>query len=180
MAFVIDKIIGKYVDLKSIDVEDAEFTLQIRQDPIFVKYLPRVNNTLEQQKQWIVRQREKSDDYFFVVLNKSGDRIGTIGVYGLETDHPESGRLALKGDAYENFEATLLLYEFAFNTLNIQVLFGFVYKENKRANRFNAQFGVRVISEYLDECGREMIGVRITKEDFNCFKPGIEKKIRLI
>lgn len=178
MAFIADKLIGKYIELKSVDIEDAEFTLQIRQDPMFVKFLPRVNNTIEQQKKWILTQREKSGDYFFVVINKQGNKIGTIGVYDIDTNRPESGRLALKGDAYENFETAFLLYEFAFYRLNLIQLYGCVYKENKRANRFNAQFGVKIIREYVDENGKDMFEVIITKEDFASMKPELEKKLR--
>ena len=41
---------GRYVDLRSATIEDAEFTLAIRQAPEFSKWLPRIDNTIDQQK----------------------------------------------------------------------------------------------------------------------------------
>lgn len=176
MAFV-DAIEGTYVDLKSATVEDAEFTLRIRQDPIFEKFLPRINNTVEQQKQWIQKQREKNNDYFFVVWNKNGLPIGTIGLYENDKGQPESGRLALKGDAYENFETAYLLYEFAFHTLGLECLYGIVYADNKRAIRYNQQFGVVTGETCLDENNKRMIHVSISAKNFNYRKAALKKLI---
>lgn len=176
MAYV-DTIKGNYVDLKAATIEDAEFTLNIRQDPIFERFLPRINNTLEQQKDWILKQREKNGDYFFVVWNKTGLPIGTIGLYGIDSNKPESGRLALKGDAYENFEAAYLLYEFAFNTLGIECLYGTVFSDNKRALRYNKQFGVVTGELCVNENNKKIINVSITANDFNTRKTELDKML---
>lgn len=63
---------GQFVYLKSATSDDAEFTLALRQNPALTKYLPKLDITLEQQKNWINIQREKAGDYFFVVRNKIG------------------------------------------------------------------------------------------------------------
>ena len=44
---------GRFVDLRSAAEGDAEFTLKIRQDPEFIKFLPKIENTTEQQRAWI-------------------------------------------------------------------------------------------------------------------------------
>lgn len=139
---VYDGIIeGKYVNLRSVSVEDAEFTLKIRQDPEFTQYLPPINITLEQQCQWISKQREKKDDYFFVVLDKAGNKIGTLGVYDISDNTAEMGRLTMKGNPLQSIEAQLLVFDFGFNYLDLDKVLSFVYAENKTALRFTSQFG---------------------------------------
>ena len=96
---------GRYVDLRSVDENDAEFTLKIRQDPEFTKFLPKIENTLEQQKNWIRYQRNKEGDYFFVVQNKAGERIGTIGLFDVTDVQCEGGRVAVGGSALAILEA---------------------------------------------------------------------------
>ncbi len=44
---VTENIAGRFVDLKSIDESDAEFTLNIRKVPEFVKYLLLIDNTID-------------------------------------------------------------------------------------------------------------------------------------
>ena len=179
MAVSSEIIVGRYVKLKPVDKDDAEYTLAVRQDPQFTKYLPRVNNNIEQQKQWIESQRKKEGDYFFVVINNNNEKIGTIGVYGTDTIHPESGRLALKGNAYENFEAALLMYDFAFDSLKLETIYGEVYSDNIKAIRFNKQFGVEHIGTQINDNGIEVIEVKITKDRYNKYKEVIQRKIRL-
>lgn len=149
--FLRENIEGKFIDLKSVDFEDADFTLQIRKDPAFVKYLPKINNSIENQKAWIKKQRASDDDYFWVVLDKKGNRIGTIGVFDIKADPPKAGRLALKGNALQNIEANYLAYKFGLDILKLDQLWGFIYSENKRAIRFAKLFGGQIGLEYLQD-----------------------------
>ncbi len=158
---------GKYVDLKSCTEEDAEFTLAIRQDPEFVKFLPAIDNTVEEQKDWIRRQREKEGDYFFVVWDKNGNRIGTISIYDVEGDHAESGRLAIKGsNPFQGIEAQILIFHFAFYELGLECMDGYIFADNDRAIRFNKQFGGRQHPAETNEKKESIIKFEIRKEDF--------------
>lgn len=136
------KIKGKYVYLRSVMTDDAMFTLSLRQDHKLTKYLPKLNISLEQQKLWIVSQQEKSDDYFFLVNTIDNKPIGTVSIYNISGDTSEAGRLVLLGDPFQNTEAVLLLFIFAFDVLGLKMITGYTNDENKRAERFNSQFGV--------------------------------------
>lgn len=158
---------GKYVELRSATGEDAEFTLAVRQDPEFNKYLPRVNNTLEQQAEWIKRQRNKDDDYFFVVWDKRNNRLGTISIYDIQGDHAEAGRLAIRGNAFQSIEAQLLSFHFGFNDLKLKEIVSYIYAENARALRFTQQFGGVLHNSEMDENGRMVCKATSSKEDFD-------------
>lgn len=174
---VAEPIEGRYVDLRSCTEDDAEFTRAIRKDPEFVKYLPAIDNTVEQQKAWIRSQREKEGDYFFVVWDKKGNRIGTISIYDVNGDHAESGRLAIKGDnAFQGIEAQILSFRFAFGVLGLECIDGFIFADNERAIRFNKQFAGRHYPPETDENGRTIIRIENWREDFE----KVDKKLSSI
>ncbi len=158
---------GKYVDLKSCTEDDAEFTRAIRKDPEFVKFLPAIDNTIEEQKAWIRHQREKDGDYFFVVWDKEGNRIGTISIYDIHGDHAESGRLAIKGDnPFQAIEAQILSFRFAFNVLKLECIDGYIYADNERAIRFNKQFSGRHYTPEMSDDGKMIVRIENWKDDF--------------
>ena len=158
---------GKYVDLRSCTEDDAEFTRDIRRDPEFSKFFPVLDNTVEQQKTWIKHQREKKGDYFFVVWNKAGERIGTISIYDVEGEYAESGRLAIKSNnPFDAIEAQILSFRFAFGVLGLNCINGYIFADNERAIRFNKQFAGKQYPPTVDENGREIIKIENWKEDF--------------
>lgn len=164
---ITEPIEGRYVDLRSCTEDDAEFTRAIRKDPEFVKFLPAIDNTIDQQKAWIRKQREKNGDYFFVVWDKKDNRIGTISVYDVNGTHAESGRLAIKGNnAFQGIEAQILAFRFAFGNLKLECIDGFIFADNERAIRFNKQFGGKQYPPEIDEHGREIVKIENWREDF--------------
>lgn len=138
---ITEPIVGKYVILKIAEVSDAEFTLQLRTDPKLTKYIPKIQNTIEQQRAWIQSSRARDDEYFFVVWTVDGERIGTISVFNIRGTLAEGGRLVLIGNGLENFEAAMLLSDFSFNELGLSKITGFIFPENKRSIRFNKKMG---------------------------------------
>lgn len=161
------KITGQYVYLQSADCDDAEFTLALRQDPVITKYLPELDITVEQQKRWISFQRKKPGDYFFVVRNNENNPIGTVGLYDIVGNSAESGRLALTGNALENTEASVLLFQFAFDILGLKSITGYIVAGNKRAERFNRQFGCSVGEIETDSEGQMIRRTFISDTSFH-------------
>ena len=52
-----ETIHGKYVTLKSVTIDDAEFTLALRQNPALTKFLPKLDQTkrldcFSKKKRW--------------------------------------------------------------------------------------------------------------------------------
>ncbi|RRK34682.1 N-acetyltransferase [Schaedlerella arabinosiphila] len=159
-----DVLKGRYVDLRAVSVEDAEFTLKIRQNPKNTRGIPKLNNTIEEQQEWIRNQRKKEGDYFFLVVSKSGEKLGTTSIYNIEGDVGEGGRLILNGDAFQIFEASLLLNRFAFDNLGLNKIVGFTFASNKRAIRFNRKMGYVICEPEKDEKGIEICRCCLTKE----------------
>lgn len=164
---VYNKVIeGKYVNLRSVDEQDAEFTLSLRQDPQLTKYLPKLDITLEQQINWIKKQRTTEGDYYFVIENKEGKRIGVIGVYDVTEKCAETGRIAVVGTSFESIEAQLLSFDFAFDILKVEYTVNYVMADNVHALRFSQMFGTESSEPYTDDKGNIRIDGKITKESY--------------
>lgn len=164
---VYNKIIeGKYVNLRSVEEKDAAFTLSLRQDPQLTKYLPKLEISLEQQINWIKKQRTTEGDYYFVIENKEGKSIGVIGVYDVTDICAETGRIAVIGTSFESIEAQLLSFDFAFDVLKLEYTVNYVMADNVHALRFSQMFGSESSDPYTDEKGNVRIDGKITKESY--------------
>lgn len=162
-----DIVKGKYVYLKSADQNDAEFTLSLRQNSFLTRYLPRLDISIEQQKAWIASQRKREGDYFFVARTLDHSPIGTVSIYEIHGDSSESGRLALIGNPLQNVESTLLLFKFAFDIIGLKMVTGYIVDGNKRAERFNKQFGCVTGPQEYDEKGLLICRTLVTNESFH-------------
>lgn len=168
---------GRYVDLRSCTAEDAEFTLAIRQDPRYGRFIPRVDGTVDQQRAWIERQRLSGDDYFFVIWDKSGSRIGTIGLYNIEDDHCEAGRIIVQGNPFQSLEAQVLSFDFGFNILRMNRIISYIFADNESALRFSKQFGGSFDDVPVYRDGRAMLKKTNTVESFSTAR---EKLARIL
>lgn len=130
---VYDKTIeGKFVKLRSITPDDAEFSFNLRRDPRFVSIMGQPAKTVEDQKKFIEWQMKQPGDYYFVVLNKKNERIGLIGIYNIQNDVGEAGRELNIGAPNETIEAQLLLTDFCINVLHLKKRTCVIYKYNKK------------------------------------------------
>ncbi|MBQ3442759.1 MAG: GNAT family N-acetyltransferase [Selenomonadaceae bacterium] len=161
------EIVGRYVTLRSATIEDAEFTLAIRQDKKITQYIPYLDITLEQQIAWIKKQRETEGDYFFVVWNKKNERIGTNSIYDIKNSTGETGRLTMKNcSALESLENQFLLSSFAFEILKLEETHSYTYEDNSRALRFSDFFGYTIQSEKFDKQDKKVYKSSLNSENF--------------
>lgn len=159
-------ISGRYVELRSASENDSEFTLSIRKDPDFRKFFPQFDGNIEKQKIWIKQQQQKEGDYFFVVWDKEGKRIGTISIYNVKSGIAEGGRLAIHGNAFQCVEAQLLAFKFAFEYLKLEKVVSYIFKDNDRALRFSKQFGGVLVGTLEDKDEHVYLKVINEKKEF--------------
>ena len=157
---------GQYVYLMSVTENDAEFTLKVRQDKRLTKYLPKLNNTLEQQREWIRIQREKKGDYYFLARDFEGNPVGTIGIYDIRGSVGEGGRLTSIGNALQSLEIQYLAFKFDFEILCLDKVTAFVYADNTSAYRLSKTLGIRFETPSVDNDGRIVRNGSITREQY--------------
>lgn len=125
-----ETIDGRFVFLRSITPDDAEFSYQIRCEDKNKNTVGQLAGSIEAQRQYIEKQMVTPGDYYFVICRKDGERIGLIGLYNIEGEKAEIGRFVSDGDSVESLEADYLLSSYANLKMGIQVLSFIVYKNN--------------------------------------------------
>ncbi len=173
---VYEKIIeGKYINIRSVVVSDAKATLEMRQNKEKTRFLHIVENDPEKQREWIASQNERDGDYFFIGTDKkTGKAIGTFGVYEIENGRGHSGRLLMFGNAFQSFEMNYLVFEFAFDYLGLNEIYGDVDEKNVSAKKFDTMFGFRFEDPVQDtDLDRMVQWCTVSRNDYRECLPGI-------
>ena len=143
LTMVYDKEIkGMFVTLRSITLEDVEFSYAIRSQPKNRDTVGQLAPSLEAQKEFIMWQINQPDDYYFVVHNNQGERIGLIGLYDIHDGVGEVGRVVNNGTPEESMEAELLNFKFAFETLCLKKCTYVIYSHNRKHIAQQMQLGI--------------------------------------
>ena len=83
---VSEKLNGKYVNLREITVDDADFILSLRCNENKSRFLHKTEYNLENQVAYIKNYFEIPDEWYFIIENKKGERIGTYRIYDIQGD----------------------------------------------------------------------------------------------
>lgn len=165
---VYDGIIeGLTIDMRSVVPDDAEATYAMRMDKDKVRYMHKISGTVEDQRAYIVNQNKKQGDYLFLVLDKQGNPIGMRGIYDVKEDSAESGRTIGYGNAFQNMEALLLGFDFAFETLGVCKVFMDAAADNSSVRGIQQQIGaIEYDRKFLDDLGYEYVFSCLDKESY--------------
>ena len=169
---------GVYTDLRCVTPDDAAATLKMRLDPNKNRFLHPVENSVEKQREWINKQIERGDDYYFLAVSKNDEPIGTYSIYDIVGDVAHTGRLIMFGNALQSFETNLLTFKFAFGYLGLYKIWGDVDEKNVKAVRLAEMVGYHLEDAIPDTSLNRMVRFcSMTKDDFNKTRPDIEKMI---
>jgi hypothetical protein len=137
---------GRFVELKSITLDDTQFSYDIRSDVRNRNTVGVVAKSVEEQRKFIEWQIKEPDDYYFVVYNRKGEKIGLLGIYDIQGDTAEMGREVNIGSCVEVIESEILVEDFAMDVLGLKTLHSVIYANNvKHLNnqKHNGQTPVR-------------------------------------
>ena len=138
---------GRFVELRSITLDDAQFSFDIRADEKNRDTVGVVAKSLEDQIKFLEWQINEPDDYYFVVYNKKCEKIGLIGLYDIQGDTAEMGREVSYGNCVEVIESEILVEDFAMDVLGLKTLHSVIYANNTRKilsrSRFLCQIKLR-------------------------------------
>lgn len=158
-----EKLQGRYVNLREVRVEDAEFILSLRTDEKKSKYLHKTDNDLAKQIRYIERYKSLNNEYYFIIENKELLPLGTLRISNIKgTDFTAGSWLMIdNATSEESIEGEYLLKRYAFEVLNLEKNYFDVRKGNKRVLNFHKMYGASVINE--DD---ENYYFELTKENF--------------
>lgn len=149
------KNITAHVDLRYVEIDDAEFILSLRLDKNKNKYLSSVGDDLEIQKEWIAayKRREKDGSEYYYVIEERNDKrhesLGVVRLYNFKESSFCWGSWILKdgAPAYAAIESALNIYEEAFFSLFFLRSEFDVRKQNMKVVNFHKRFGATIIGE---------------------------------
>lgn len=138
---------GRFVELKSITTEDAQFSFDIRSAPENRETVGVLAKTVEDQRKYIEWQMKEPNDYYFVVYNRKGEKIGLIGIYDIHDDIGETGREVNNGSCVEVIEAEILLQDFAMDVLGLKRSCCVIYTNNDKHIKNQEHNGVKPLKK---------------------------------
>ena len=143
---------NKNTNLRTVEIEDAEFIFHIRQANNRNKFLSPVAGTIKDQEEWIqlYKQREnEKKEFYFVIESKNGEKLGLGRMYDFKNNSFCPGSFIIKEDAPRStaLESIFVLYDFAFSSLGFEKAHLDVRKENRNVVAFHQRFGAKIVDE---------------------------------
>jgi len=151
---------GKNINLRTVELEDAEFIYTMRKNQKKTKYLSKVTGTVESQKEWIKNYKQREQDkkeFYFVIESKDEEKLGLVRMYDFKDDsflgNSQSsfcwGSWLIKEDAPKTtaIESALQIYEFGFYRLGFEKSHFDVRKGNDKVISFHQRFGAKIVDE---------------------------------
>ncbi|MFT0891076.1 GNAT family N-acetyltransferase [Pseudochelatococcus sp. G4_1912] len=140
---------GKSIYFREVNLDDAEFIVEMRTNPDKNKYLSHTSVEVESQVNYLRNYLKSTTDFYFIICNYEGKAIGTIRIYDIRDNSFCWGSWILSKDAPKSaaVESALLIYDFAFFSLHYPKAHFDVRKNNERVVEFHKRFGARIVDE---------------------------------
>jgi RimJ/RimL family protein N-acetyltransferase len=143
---------GKSIRLRTAEVIDAKFVLDLRTNPSKVQFLNKIESDLAKQQAWLKEYKKREllgMEYYFIIESNNCKPLGLVRIYDLQEKSFCWGSWLIKesAPAATAIESALLIYEFAFNQLNYNQSHFDVRKGNERVIAFHKRFGATVQTE---------------------------------
>lgn len=139
---------GKNVDLRLVELSDAEFIAGLRSDQRSRRYLSETSGDVDDQRDWIraYKQREaQGEEFYYVIQLPDGTRVGLIRIYDLTDDMFSGGSWIISpGQPHRvAVETVVLLYDLCFDQLGYDQVLLQVVRENQSVIKFHERFGAQ-------------------------------------
>jgi RimJ/RimL family protein N-acetyltransferase len=175
---IYEQINGHLINIRSVLVDDAPFIVGIRNNNKLNKFINPVDKSIELQRCWIEEQNKRANDYYFIIEDKSKVPLGTISLYKILDDQGEWGRWVSVGNPIQNIESAILIHDFAFINLKLNLVYSKVIDENVHVLNFNKSFGAKKIgTPKKSKNGYFLQLIQINQSEFFEIK---EKHLKLI
>ena len=139
-------LVGEFVDLRPLRVDDAEITFGWRQGARAI-LLNQGARTAADQAAWI--ERRPAGEYNFIIQTKAGTPIGMLSLSAIDSVSKvgEPGRFLIGDETAAQgipaaAEAMKLLYELAFERLGLRRVWGVVASDNTRMIKWQTYLGM--------------------------------------
>ncbi len=180
---------GKYVNFREVNINDAEFILELRCDEKKSRYIHKTEYNVDKQKDYIRRYLTLDNEWYFIVENKKHEPIGTNSIYPYpiadehwrDSENPKIGVLGpgrwLAKDGLsplETLESDYLIKKMFFETFKKQFSPMMIHKDNKNVLAFHKSWGAQIFG-FDDEMQQHLLDLKI--EDYYKNKGKFERML---
>ena len=165
------------VSLRSVELSDAQFILQLRLNPELGAYLSTTANNIEMQREFIekckLKELQKLEYYF--IIEYQNVPVGTVRLYNIDYEKSTftwGSWIVQRGNPGNvALSSAYMTYHFGFNNLNLQKALIDVRKENASVLKFHNTYCDFLYEDEID-CYLEF-----KKENFHKFTDKFQGKI---
>ena len=149
---------AKTISFRPVEIEDAEFILNLRLNDKLNQYLSPTEPDINQQKEWINSykslEKEGKEFYFIITRNDNNNKVGTVRLYDFDQKNNSFcwGSWILNKEKTKSsaVESALLVYKYGFEELGFTRSHYVVHKENKKIISFHLKLGAQQVGETAD------------------------------
>lgn len=140
---------GRYVNIREVEIKDAEFILKLRCDENKARFLHKTDNDLNKQIKYLEHYKMLDDEYYFIITDKNNAPIGTIRAYELgKNDFVSGSWLMIKeANVLQVLEGNFLMLNFAYSALGYRKFRFDVRIANKKVVAFHKAMGAKIINQ---------------------------------
>lgn len=142
------QVTGRHLVLRNATEADAAFIHGLRTDPARAQFLSAVPPQVQHQVDWLRRYAQDDTQAYFVITDAaSGERLGTVRLYGARGRAFSWGSWLLRAGLPPRcgIESALMVYHYA-RALGFASAYFEVRQENASVWRFHENFGARRVA----------------------------------
>jgi RimJ/RimL family protein N-acetyltransferase len=139
------RVESRLFGLRPVAVADAEFILSLRLDPELSRFINETSPSVADQENWLRDYLQRVGDYYFIIEElASRASVGTIAVYSLDAAkrRAEWGRWIIQPPHLAAVESALLIYQVAFDDLQLDEVYCRTLTENRSVVSFHSSCGL--------------------------------------
>jgi len=176
MSSQMQTLVGRYIDMRPLSLDDAEMTFLWRRSDR-AKYLNAGAASVEQQAKWI--STRPANECNWIIQLKDGTPVGMLSLVDIDqgNSRAETGRFLIGEEEKAKgipvaVEAMSLVYDFAFQTLNLSRLHGMISADNTLMVKWQKYLGMieegRLREHYKTEAGaQDAVVLGILREEYH-------------
>jgi RimJ/RimL family protein N-acetyltransferase len=145
-------IVGNNLVFRDAKTTDAAFIVALRTHDKKSAHISKTSSDIKQQEAWLEKYSNDSEQVYFIIQDKEGERVGTVRLYDIQNDSFCWGSWILKEGAASSYaiESALLVYHFALS-LGFEKAHFDVRKGNESVWKFHERFGANKTAETADD-----------------------------
>lgn len=172
---------GSAFGLRPITLADARFVVELRTGSGRSEFLHSIAADIPRQEAYLARYFDRPGDYYFVIYRlATGQPEGTVGLYDVDRDAGTAqwGRWIVQEGSLAALESAVLLYELAFDRLELRMVYCCTVAANTPVVSFHRSFGLTthgLLSRHFRIGDRvyDAVEQRLTREQWSEIRAGV-------